>query len=165
WFKFIGIQSSAHNWQKPIAIKFSEPDHPIIKGMADWTTINEELYNNISILGSKPLAMGTQEQKQADGSLKPVTFVVAWTNETAGARSFSTTIGHNNETVADARYLDMVTRGLLWACDKLNADYLKPYTGAAGTFVSIPAEKKEEPKPAVTQAPPVAPKDATLVTV
>jgi type 1 glutamine amidotransferase len=31
---------------------------------------------------------------------------------------FSTTIGHNNATVADARYLDLVTRGLLWACGK-----------------------------------------------
>ncbi len=38
---------------------------------------------------------------------------------------FATTLGHNNETVADARYLDLVTRGLLWVGDKLNDANLK----------------------------------------
>ena len=40
--------------------------------------------------------------------------------------TFSTTLGHNSETVGDPRYLDMVTRGLLWSCDKLNAEYHQP---------------------------------------
>ena len=111
WFKRLGLQSNSHNWQKPISIKFVDPEHPITKGLADWTTINEELYNNLNLFDAHPLAMGTQEQKAADGSIKPVQYVVAWTNEKVGARSFSTTIGHNNETVADARYLDLVTRG------------------------------------------------------
>ena len=128
WFKYLGLQSSAHNWQKPISIKFLDPEHPITKGLADWTTINEELYNNINILGGQPLAMGTQEQKQSDGSLKPQPYVVAWTNDYKGTKIFSTTIGHNNETVGDARYLDLVTRGLLWACGKLGEDG-KPVAG------------------------------------
>ena len=46
------------------------------------------------------------------------------------ARVFSTTLGHNSETVGDPRYLDMVTRGLLWSCDKLNAEYLQPLVPA-----------------------------------
>jgi type 1 glutamine amidotransferase len=33
-------------------------------------------------------------------------------------RVFSTTKGHNNETVNDPRYPDLVTRGLFWACGK-----------------------------------------------
>jgi type 1 glutamine amidotransferase len=42
--------------------------------------------------------------------------VVAWTNEYGPnkTRVFSTTIGHNNDTVADARYLDLISRALLW---------------------------------------------------
>ncbi len=51
--------------------------------------------------------------------------VVVWTNEYHGTRVFSTTIGHFDETVADDRYLDLVTRGLLWTCKKLNDNYLK----------------------------------------
>ena len=39
---------------------------------------------------------------------------------------FGTTLGHNNETVADPRYLDLITRGLLWSVDKLDDAHLKP---------------------------------------
>jgi type 1 glutamine amidotransferase len=34
-------------------------------------------------------------------------------------RSFTTTLGHTNGTMASPVYLDLVARGLLWACDKL----------------------------------------------
>ena len=30
--------------------------------------------------------------------------------------------GHSNTTMESPVYLDLVTRGLLWACDKLNED-------------------------------------------
>lgn len=167
WFKRLGLQSNSHNWQKPISIKFVDPEHPITKGLADWTTINEELYNNVNLFDAHPLAMGTQEQKAADGSIKPVQYVVAWTNEKVGARSFSTTIGHNNETVADTRYLDLVTRGMLWAMDKLNADYLgKAFAGKnTVTFVKAKPQEAKKPAPAPTITLGAPPKDATLVTV
>jgi len=53
-------------------------------------------------------------------------YVVAWTNQYEKTRVFSTTLGHSNDTVGDPRYLDLVTRGLLWSCNKLNDQYLKP---------------------------------------
>ncbi|HWT79109.1 MAG TPA: hypothetical protein VN648_09945 [Candidatus Methylomirabilis sp.] len=40
-------------------------------------------------------------------------------------RVFATTLGHNNATVDDPRYLDLVTRGLLWSLRKLDAEHLK----------------------------------------
>ena len=64
--------------------------------------------------------------KQKDGSMQEASAVVTWTNDFGGTRVFSTSVGHVNETVADDRYLDLVTRGILWSCDKLNATYLKP---------------------------------------
>jgi putative membrane-bound dehydrogenase-like protein len=154
WFKRLGLQSNSHGPQEPIAITFVDKEHPITKTLADWTTIKEELYNNVNLFDAHPLAMGKQTVKNKDGSTKDVEYIVAWTNEKAGARSFSTTIGHNTETVADARYLDLITRGLLWACGKLTPDYLTPFTGQNKvTFVA--AKPVEAPKPAPT------PKDAT----
>jgi type 1 glutamine amidotransferase len=111
--------------------------------MADWTTINEELYNNVGFFGDHPLAMGKQDQ----GGNHIETTVVAWTNEKFGARTFSTTIGHNNATVADARYLDLVVRGVLWSANKLNDQYLTAYKGPEGKFTTLDAPKKEEKKP------------------
>jgi type 1 glutamine amidotransferase len=122
WFDYIGIQSTAHGAQQPIDVTYVDPANPITKGFENWTTIKEELYNNVRIHDSaKPLAKGKQGATET---------VVAWTNEYGDkkTRVFSTTLGHNNETVSDARYLDLVTRGLLWACDKLDKDG-KPVAG------------------------------------
>lgn len=121
WFKFVGIHSTGHGPQKPIDITFVDREHGITKGFENWTTVNEELYNNIKLFETtKPLARGKQ-----DVGKKVDDFVVAWTNEYGKSRVFSTTLGHNNDTVGDPRYLDLVTRGLLWSCDKLNDQYLK----------------------------------------
>jgi hypothetical protein len=123
WFDYLGLQSSGHGAQQPIAIHYLEPNDPITKGLTDWATIHEELYNNVKVFdGAHPLARGRQGQSD---------YVVVWTNLYQGkARVFSTTIGHNNETVEDPRYLDLVVRGLLWACDKLGEDG-KPLPGYA----------------------------------
>jgi type 1 glutamine amidotransferase len=129
WFKFIGIQSSAHGPQKPIAIHFVDKENAVTRGLSDWTTIDEELYNNIKLFDTaKPLARGKQIVKQRDGTEKEVEYVVAWTNDYGNGKTrvFNTTIGHNNATVGDDRYLDLVTRGLLWACGKLDETHLKP---------------------------------------
>ena len=115
WFEYLGLQSSGHGPQLPIAISFIDPNSSITKGLTDWTTINEELYNNVKVFdGSQPLARGKQDKSDT---------VVAWTSLYQGkTRVFSTTIGHNNQTVEDPRYLDLVTRGVLWACGKLGED-------------------------------------------
>jgi type 1 glutamine amidotransferase len=126
WFKFVGIQSNRHGPQEPIAVTFVDPQHPVTRTLSDWTTTKEELYNNLKIFETAhPLARGKQIVKQKDGTTQEVEAVVAWTNEYGKTRVFSTTLGHNNETVGDARYLDLVTRGLLWACDKLDDVHLK----------------------------------------
>ncbi len=123
WFDYLSLQSSGHAAQLPISIHFIDPDSPITKGLTDWTTINEELYNNVKMFdGAHPLARGKQGQSD---------FVVVWTSLYQGkTRVFSTTIGHNNQTVEDPQYLDLVTRGVLWACGKLGEDG-KPLPGYA----------------------------------
>ena len=122
WYEYLGLHSTGHGPQKPVAITFQDPTHPITKGMADWTTINEELYNNIHVYeGTKALARGKQDAGDKPGQNDSV---LVWTNEAGPkkTRVFSTSLGHNNATVEDPRYLDLVTRGVLWATGKLGAD-------------------------------------------
>ena len=122
WFEYLGLQSSGHGPQEPIAITFVDKDHPTTKGLADWTTLKEELYNNIKIFDTAhTLAKGKQVLKQKDGSTKEVEYVVAWTSTYGKTRVFNTTIGHGNQTVSDPRYLDLVTRGVVWAVDRPEA--------------------------------------------
>jgi len=125
WFEYLGLQSSGHGAQLPIAISFTNTANPIAKGLSDWTTINEELYNNIHIFETaQPLAHGQQTVKRRDGTEKVDDYVVAWANEYGAkkTRVFSTTIRHNNPTVGDPRYLDLITRGILWATGHLEKD-------------------------------------------
>ncbi len=124
WFDFLGLQSTGHGPQLPIDITFVDAESAITKGFANWTTGKEELYNNLSVRGTaKALAKGKQ------GDLETI---VVWTNDYGDkkTRVFATTLGHNNETISDARYLDLVTRGLLWSCGKLDKDG-KPTAGYA----------------------------------
>ncbi len=134
WYEMLGLQSTGHGPQEPIALSFVDKEHSITKGMADWTTIKEELYNNVQLLGAHPLIKGKQTfTDKKSGEVKETETVVAWTNEFGDnkTRIFSTTVGHNNDTVADARYLDLVARGVLWAAGKIAADG-KPLPGYEG---------------------------------
>lgn len=132
WFKFTGLQTTGHGAQAPIAITFIDPQSPITKGLEDWTTINEELYNNITgnvLDTAHPLARGKQTTKNKAGKESTAETVVVWTNLYQGkTKVFATTLGHNNQTVADPRYLDLVTRGLLWSTGHLT-DAGKPAPG------------------------------------
>jgi len=120
WMQFTGLISTGHGPQQPIAITFVDRDSPITKPLRDWTTVDEELYNNAAgklEATAHALARGKQGRVES---------IVAWTNTYNGkTKVFGTTLGHNNDTVADPRYLDLVTRGLLWSVDKLDDRHLK----------------------------------------
>lgn len=130
WFAFTGVASTGHGPQVPIEISFVADDNPITKGLKDWKTANEELYNNSDgklLETAQPLATGKQVWTSEKGTVNRAAAVCVWTNKYNGKTNvFATTLGHNNLTVADDRYLDLVTRGLLWSVGKLDGAYLKP---------------------------------------
>ncbi len=130
WFEFTGCPSTGHGPQAPIDLAFIDAESPITKGMKNWTTVNEELYNNSAgnlLETAQPLVKGKQSFKNKNGKESSNEFVVAWTNTYNGkAKVFATTLGHNNATVSDDRYLDLVARGLLWSVGKLDETHLKP---------------------------------------
>lgn len=147
WFEFTGLQTTGHGPQFPIAVRFVDSKSPITAGLADWTTIKEELYNNaagklldtahelargkqtVKAAAKKPAAGGDDKPPPAGDNTveKTQDNIVVWTNLYRGkTRVFGTTLGHNNETVADSRYLDLVVRGLLWSVDRLDEAHLKP---------------------------------------
>ena len=117
WFEYTGLATTGHGPQLPIAIAYDK-EHPITKGLEDWTTVNEELYNNVHGKlheTAVSLAKGKQVVKEKD-----VEAVVAWVNTYNGkTKVFGTTLGHNNATVADPRYVELITRGMLWALGRL----------------------------------------------
>ncbi|TWU05700.1 ThuA domain-containing protein [Stieleria varia] len=133
WYEMLGVQSTGHGPQAPIDIVYSDQSHPVTAGLENWTTIKEELYNNVRVFSqTQVLASGKQltppnkRQLKENPDAKPneADAVVVWTNEFGPNKTkvFCTTLGHNNETVGDDRYLDLVTRGILWSTGNLTAD-------------------------------------------
>jgi type 1 glutamine amidotransferase len=130
WYEMIGIQSSGHGPKSPIEVEYVDSESPLTKGMKNWTTIDEELYNNVRMFsGVTVLATGKQMQKPNKRALKKnpdakpseQNAVVVWTNRYGPNKTkiFSTSLGHFNETVKDERYIDLVVRGLLWTTGRL----------------------------------------------
>lgn len=119
WFEFSGLQTTGHGPQQPIAVTVTDRKSPITRGLAGWITGKEELYNNTAgklLETATPLARGRQTYTDKQGREVTAESVVVWTNNYRNkTRVFATTLGHNNETVADPRYIDLVTRGLLWS--------------------------------------------------
>ena len=94
--------------------RINKNDHPIMSQFGDsWEVPKGELYHTVKLWPTAtPLA---QARRQQDN--EPQTCI--WTNQyKEKTRVFCTTVGHYNETMVEPRYLDMLTRGILWAAGR-----------------------------------------------
>ncbi len=121
WFQFCGVTSRRHGAAYPHEVLNRDAEHPIMKGFGPaWANPAGELYWIEKVWPTAhPLASSKNKENGHDE-------VCVWTNQYEKGRVFGTTIGHHNETMEDPVFLNMLTRGSLWACDKLNDEYLKP---------------------------------------
>ena len=115
WRKCLGQTSMSHEKNRDLKVRNVAEDHPIMKDFPkEWLDPKDELYKNEKLWENfVPLATAFGEDTQKDHH-------VIWTNQYGDARVFGTTLGHGNETMQDPVYLDLVARGLLWACGKLD---------------------------------------------
>lgn len=147
WFKFLGVTSHKHGKKYAFVVENRDPQHPIMAAFGPaWQTKAGELYW-ITQLWPTARALG-QAKNQETGADE----TCIWTNEYGDCRVFGTTIGHHNEEMADPVFLDYVTRGILWACDKPAEAYLKPFDPAKTKFAWETPAATGGPQP--TLAPP-----------
>jgi type 1 glutamine amidotransferase len=124
WRKLLGVKSMRHQQRRPFEVATIKPEHPVMKGWpAKWKDDPDELYEILKVWPDcTPLAEAITPDKPSDRH------PVIWVNKYGKARVFGTTLGHGDETMSRTEYLDLVTRGLLWACDKLDENG-KPKAG------------------------------------
>jgi len=127
WRETLGLRSMSHDSRRDLTIKNARPEHPVMKGFpAEWFNASDELYRNEKVWPTvTPLGTAYSVESKKDHA-------VIWVNQYGRTRVFATTLGHGNDTMKSDVYLDLVTRGLLWACDKLGEDG-KPKTGFSAT--------------------------------
>ncbi len=124
WRKLLGVSSYRHQARRPFEVVTLQPQHPVVKGFpVRWQDSPDELYEVTKLWpGCLPLAEGVTPGE--DKNRHPV----IWVNTYGKARVFGTTLGHGNDTMERKEYLDLVTRGLLWSCHKLD-DEGRPKSG------------------------------------
>ena len=122
WFEFCGVQSPGHGPHYPFTMDNANPAHPVMRGFGEsWGTPNEELYYSVKVW---PTVQVLSTAKRRDNQEPQV---VAWTNQYQNkTRVFATTVGHYNATMAEPKYLDMLTQGILWAVHGENAPSIRP---------------------------------------
>lgn len=123
WRKCIGQKSMSHEKNRDLHVINLKPEHPVMNGFPmEWLDKADELYKNEVLYDNfVPLAKAYGEDTKKDHNL-------IWLNTYGKAKVFGTTMGHSNATMSDPVYLDLVTRGLLWTCGKLD-DHGKPLPG------------------------------------
>jgi len=131
WGELMGAFSMRHDRQRPLTVEVIAPDHPIMRGFPKpWQTIDDELYEIERVWPAMtPLAQAFSIESKKHHP-------VVWTNTHGKARVFVTTLGHNNEMMANPVYLDLVSRGLLWTLGRLREEGTPPAgAGSPGAVV------------------------------
>lgn len=122
--EFLGVTSTHHGPQHPLDVRNLQRQNPIMKDFrSTWTTGNEELYAIDKLWPSATaLAVAAEKKKDANGAWVDTekSHPIIWINTYGKGRVFGTTLAHNNKTMEDPVYLDLFTRGLLWACGQLD---------------------------------------------
>jgi type 1 glutamine amidotransferase len=115
WREFLGVTSPRHGKQQPLDVKNLKPNDPIMKEFPlVWKTGNEELYFIDKVWPH------TEVLAEAHSIDTNKDYPVIWKHTYGKGRVFGTTLTHHNHHMSDPAYLDMITRGLLWACDQLD---------------------------------------------
>jgi len=114
WENAIGMRSKVHDPYQPFGTQKLDLNNLIVKEFPDsWHTKGDELYQTIELISdSHPLL---KAKSPRDGR----EHTVCWTHVYGKGRVFATTLGHDMRTIEDPDYQRLVTRGLLWACGRL----------------------------------------------
>jgi len=118
WHKFLGVASHRHEQSRKFEVQTRKPAHPIMKAFPTrWEPPGtDELYVIDQLM---PTADALAD---AYGVETRANQVCVWTNQYGNGRVFGLTTGHFNQTLENADYLSLITRGLLWAVGRLSPD-------------------------------------------
>lgn len=109
WREFLGVTTRRHTRAHNIAVKVTNRESSITRGMpGEFSTPTDELYV-IERLWPTATALATATSPEEDHKVYPV----IWTNDYNGTRVFGTTLGHA-DSWNDPIFRDMLVRAFKW---------------------------------------------------
>jgi len=144
WSAFCGVEGVRHGGFHPLQLVPTSPDDPAWGDRSGWTTPWDELYLVERVLeGTTVLA---ESRSPYDG----IPQASVWRHRYGPneARVFATSVGHSTATLADPPYLDMVTRGVLWALGRSgDEDFVEVLPEESLSGLELHAERGEIAEP------------------
>lgn len=121
WRELCGVSSVRHGPHHAFEVQVTNTEHEIMRGLTNWKTPKGELYFIDKVYPT--MTQLAQSKSDKTGALHPN----VWVNEFGPnkTRVFATTIGHHNETMLQQQYMELLTRGLLWAAGKPVAESIQ----------------------------------------
>lgn len=84
------------------------PEHPIVRGMADFDT-QDELYTCLT--GNTPIEVVARAKSKIDGEYYPMAFIARY----GQGRTFHTVLGHDTKALTVPAVQELFRRGCAWA--------------------------------------------------
>ncbi len=107
WPKFTGIASTGHGPQAPIQTRHLVKDHPIVKDVPEYKTVNAELYNNFINADDSKDTVSIIKGQQGKGSA-----VVLWEHPVGKSKVVSFTLGHGLEEWSQLEFRQIIANGV-----------------------------------------------------
>lgn len=110
WFDFTGVTTRSHERSSSIRVESVKGQNPLLAEFPFWEIPREELYR---VEDTKVGLVAVSNASDPQGR----THLTTWTHRYGPSKTkvFATTLGNELGTVADAKYLDLISRGFLWA--------------------------------------------------
>lgn len=102
-----GVEQSPSTFKHNVEfnIKVEDPDHPITKGISDFSLI-DEAYDNTEILPNIHPLLSTNTPGNGP--------FVCWTNNYGKSRVVTLTLGHDNQVWENPSFIEILSRSILW---------------------------------------------------
>ena len=106
WIKD-GVEQRPSNYKHDVEfdIKIEDTNHPITKGLSDFSII-DEAYGNTQILPTVHPLLSTNTQPSGP--------LVCWTNQYENSRIVTLTLGHDIRAWEHPSFIEILSRSILW---------------------------------------------------
>jgi type 1 glutamine amidotransferase len=104
-------RKNAHDPRGPFHVKIVDRQHPITRGMDDFST-DDELY--VCLVGDKPMDVLATARSKVTGKEYPMALAMSY----GKGRVFNTPLGHDGKAIAMPGPAKLLQRGVLWAAGR-----------------------------------------------
>ncbi len=116
WSDIVGIRQR-HLWgehgyhhDQEIRVRISDQDHPITRGLTDWT-ITDETYEMDEPAADNRILLTTDPPQSMTA--------IGWTRTFRQSRVFCLGLGHDNQAYADDGLRQVIERGIQWCARRI----------------------------------------------